>query len=132
MLEDRTEVEKFVSTPVTIYEEYEKPSLLHESLKQELKHIRDKVIHLDSILLKVLFSVSWWVLFIQWSVFLQVIQAQHSHLHRGFRDVENSKVTKKKDINKVHRNIEYRLDDLGLFCAYAVYCMHWSIIVVKN
>ena len=58
MLEDRTEVEKFVSTPVTIYEEFEKPSLLHKSLKQELKHIRDKVIHLDSILLKVLFSVS--------------------------------------------------------------------------
>ena len=47
-------------------------------------------------------------------------------------DVENSKVTKKKDINKVHRNIEYCLDDLGLFCAYEVYCMHWSIIVVKN
>jgi hypothetical protein len=47
-LEDRTEVEEFVSTPNQKISTYQKPSSLYDSLKTELDDLRDKVIDLLS------------------------------------------------------------------------------------
>jgi hypothetical protein len=47
-LEDRTEVEEFVSTPNQEILTYQKPSSLYDSLKTELDDLRGKVIHLLS------------------------------------------------------------------------------------
>ena len=47
-LEDRTEVEEFVSTPNQEILTYQKPSSLYDSLKTELDDLRDKVIDLVS------------------------------------------------------------------------------------
>ena len=47
-LEDRIEVEEFVSTPNQEILTYQKPCSLYDSLKTELDDLRDKVIDLLS------------------------------------------------------------------------------------
>ncbi|XP_057844127.2 endoribonuclease Dicer homolog 3a isoform X2 [Cryptomeria japonica] len=91
-LEDRRELERFVPTPShkTIY--YSPSCFNYETVKVKLTKLCEK-----------------------YEIFQE---SKDNTLLSKFKDYEEFIVNSRKEIQSIHRNIEYCLENLGLYCAY--------------